>query len=1354
MQNTNLTKKLRSKIISREMPAVVAASVTTTIESSTSSSTSSPSSMPSKVVWPRIESRALTAAVDASSLPSRVLMPVVPVARTTTSIATTTTAAAAVQIDLLADIFLRLNTSLISSNRLLSSANGGDSDDGSYVNEHQVVRTLPVVQNNHIKRYSTSTPPSSVKNESRKRFSTMESLTLNKCKYLEEIDSTVLPPPKKKWIRHYLMEEPYSNGHSSPSSFKMIKTPTPSTTITTNKHQQLHQQGLQSQEQLSLSNNNINNNNNCSPKNEMLTSLFSNNNNNNTTITVVDKNKNPIFTTNGNNSKINNNNTSANLAAFNGGVNLAALSAAAAAATTQPIVINVTNTRTAANTFSANNLIPHTTPPSTIATTTINNNSNSNLRNSPQMGASAVAAGTASAANTSSVFRKKCIPLTPPPMSNRKFIESSRIRSYSLSSNKITANSLVGSNGIITTTTNNNNNNNSSSNNNNINNNTPAILHNHYIHQVLAAAAEDSSQSSLNLSSSGYLSGGSINSNVGSINLSTSAGGVPMNGVSMINGSPPRGGSLLVSGGHLEHPMSCVASSAPTSSGVHQLHGSIGGGSRRRTISSNSNGAGTREVHNKLEKHRRAQLKECFEQLKSQLQLKDEERKKTSNLSILGAALKHVMALKMKEQELEQQVELLAKEKINAQKKIVNLKRELGPKVDNIDFSSIISDIELGSIPIERVTEGLNDSISLSSGRGSMLYSSSSSLSSGSGGNTMSSPLGAGMQTSMPTALSPVISQSTSSSFSASSSNSSPISPNIMMKTSSPSSQSTSSLSSPSSLSTSTSVAVAAAAVGGSSSLVVTNLSNTGNSSGCSSATTSVTMPLSLTAKNISATSMTRGSPTPSTPSPSPSSSSGVSSSSSIHSSSPPIGGVKIVPNIPTTSCVKFGNVTNVSANGNTFVSSPVINITSHSENNGGISSSNSVYNSTASGMPLNMNVAVVSSSSPSYPSFFSSSLTSTSSPSSSSSSSAASTITTSVSHNKESNNNNNTVGRNGLTRKTPASSSDSHNNNIENYFNNNQHHYQHQHQQQLLDEGEQPAKVFKVFNGLALGQMDKDNKLGLATTPLQLSQVVGGGSLVVSPFLTSSQNGGGSLRLVGPNSLATIELSSGPSNQSRCNGSLLGQSLSPPNSGGGAQLHKLLMSAVSASAGNGGGTNTISNGNSSNYVSAAEVGRLPGGAELNILPTATNGTTSIYRGNGKLSIVNNGISLKGAANDTNSSTNVGRGVHVLNTQVLQSAAGLGSINVSQAQQNSNFAQLIATSPQMAGKVNLSVGGQSLPLIGTQYLGSMKPMVVAVSTNNNSNQPTLPSLSSVVVPPTSLTTSTAIVTGTTNGNAL
>lgn len=54
--------------------------------------------------------------------------------------------------------------------------------------------------------------------------------------------------------------------------------------------------------------------------------------------------------------------------------------------------------------------------------------------------------------------------------------------------------------------------------------------------------------------------------------------------------------------------------------------------------------AGTREVHNKLEKNRRAHLKECFESLKRQLPVTADE-KKTSNLSILGAAIRHIQVI-------------------------------------------------------------------------------------------------------------------------------------------------------------------------------------------------------------------------------------------------------------------------------------------------------------------------------------------------------------------------------------------------------------------------------------------------------------------------------------------------------------------------------------------------------------------------------------------------------------------------------------------------------------------------------------------------------------------------------------
>lgn len=50
---------------------------------------------------------------------------------------------------------------------------------------------------------------------------------------------------------------------------------------------------------------------------------------------------------------------------------------------------------------------------------------------------------------------------------------------------------------------------------------------------------------------------------------------------------------------------------------------------------------------------------------------------------------------------MEAEREHLANDKINLQKRIVTLKRELGPKYEQI-FSGIFSDIEVGSIPSER----------------------------------------------------------------------------------------------------------------------------------------------------------------------------------------------------------------------------------------------------------------------------------------------------------------------------------------------------------------------------------------------------------------------------------------------------------------------------------------------------------------------------------------------------------------------------------------------------------------------------------------------------------------------------
>ncbi|XP_069356874.1 max-binding protein MNT-like isoform X4 [Maniola hyperantus] len=96
--------------------------------------------------------------------------------------------------------------------------------------------------------------------------------------------------------------------------------------------------------------------------------------------------------------------------------------------------------------------------------------------------------------------------------------------------------------------------------------------------------------------------------------------------------------------------------------------------------SSNGSGsasrAGTREVHNKLEKNRRAHLKECFELLKRQLPATPDD-KKTSNLSILGSAIRYIQVLRRKERECEHEMERLAREKIAAQQRLAALKREV-----------------------------------------------------------------------------------------------------------------------------------------------------------------------------------------------------------------------------------------------------------------------------------------------------------------------------------------------------------------------------------------------------------------------------------------------------------------------------------------------------------------------------------------------------------------------------------------------------------------------------------------------------------------------------------------------------
>ncbi|XP_064208954.1 max-binding protein MNT-like [Anguilla rostrata] len=99
-------------------------------------------------------------------------------------------------------------------------------------------------------------------------------------------------------------------------------------------------------------------------------------------------------------------------------------------------------------------------------------------------------------------------------------------------------------------------------------------------------------------------------------------------------------------------------------------------------------GAGTREVHNKLEKNRRAHLKECFETLKRNIPHVDE--KKTSNLSVLRSALRYIQTLKRKEKEYEHEMERLAREKIATQQRLAELKNELSQWMDVMEIDRVL----------------------------------------------------------------------------------------------------------------------------------------------------------------------------------------------------------------------------------------------------------------------------------------------------------------------------------------------------------------------------------------------------------------------------------------------------------------------------------------------------------------------------------------------------------------------------------------------------------------------------------------------------------------------------------------
>ncbi|KAK6968256.1 chitinase-like protein PB1E7.04c isoform X1 [Biomphalaria glabrata] len=77
--------------------------------------------------------------------------------------------------------------------------------------------------------------------------------------------------------------------------------------------------------------------------------------------------------------------------------------------------------------------------------------------------------------------------------------------------------------------------------------------------------------------------------------------------------------------------------------------------------------AGTREVHNQLEKNRRRQLRECFNIL--QQCVPSLENKRVATQSILQGAIKHIKNLKKKDVEQEREIQTLANKKCELKKK-------------------------------------------------------------------------------------------------------------------------------------------------------------------------------------------------------------------------------------------------------------------------------------------------------------------------------------------------------------------------------------------------------------------------------------------------------------------------------------------------------------------------------------------------------------------------------------------------------------------------------------------------------------------------------------------------------------
>ena len=98
----------------------------------------------------------------------------------------------------------------------------------------------------------------------------------------------------------------------------------------------------------------------------------------------------------------------------------------------------------------------------------------------------------------------------------------------------------------------------------------------------------------------------------------------------------------------------------------------VGGGDGIKEDNCKKNSSGyTREMHNMMEKNRRAQLKQCFDEVARLCEL---DPKKTSNLAVIRSAHKFIIRLRRKEREQETELTELAKQKASLKQRLHNLR--------------------------------------------------------------------------------------------------------------------------------------------------------------------------------------------------------------------------------------------------------------------------------------------------------------------------------------------------------------------------------------------------------------------------------------------------------------------------------------------------------------------------------------------------------------------------------------------------------------------------------------------------------------------------------------------------------